>query len=146
MHETHTLTFKIEDTIHHFFLTRTKSHAWLWNAHSLTTRNREFNNHHPQKLDLGIMMHYYLRREPQNRSCKVSKINTYFSLSPSHLDIRSEDETEKNVELFASVATAFARYDFPVPGGPNKRIPRQGVRFPKNISADNPVFIVGFLP
>jgi hypothetical protein len=33
------------------------------------------------------------------------------------LDTRSEDETEKNVELFASVATAFAKYDLPVPGG-----------------------------
>lgn len=37
---------------------------------------------------------------------------------------------EKKVELLASVATALARYDFPVPGGPNRRIPRQGVRFP----------------
>lgn len=42
---------------------------------------------------------------------------TSFSDSPSHLDTRSEDETEKNVELFASVATAFAKNDFPVPGG-----------------------------
>jgi len=41
----------------------------------------------------------------------------YFSLSPSHFDTRSEDDTEKNVELPASVATAFAKYDFPVPGG-----------------------------
>lgn len=34
---------------------------------------------------------------------------THFSLSPSHLDIRSEEETEKKVELLASVATALAR-------------------------------------
>lgn len=34
---------------------------------------------------------------------------TYFSLSPSHLDTRSDDEMEKNVELLASVATALAR-------------------------------------
>lgn len=34
---------------------------------------------------------------------------TYFSLSPSHFDMRSEEETEKNVELLASVATALAR-------------------------------------
>ena len=33
----------------------------------------------------------------------------YFSLSPNHLDTRSEEETEKKVELFASVATALAR-------------------------------------
>lgn len=50
--------------------------------------------------------------------------------SPSHFDIKSDEETEKNVELFASVATAFAIYDFPVPGGPKSRIPRHGFRFP----------------
>lgn len=62
----------------------------------------------------------------------VSEVQTYFSLSPSHLDMRSEEETEKKVELLASVATALARYDFPVPGGPNSRIPLQGVRFPED--------------
>ena len=41
----------------------------------------------------------------------------YLSLSPSHLDTRSDEETDIKVELFASVATAFARYDLPVPGG-----------------------------
>ena len=34
---------------------------------------------------------------------------TMFSDSPCHLDMRSADETEKKVELFASVATALAR-------------------------------------
>lgn len=34
---------------------------------------------------------------------------TNFSDSPSHFDTRSEDDTEKKVELFASVATALAR-------------------------------------
>lgn len=37
------------------------------------------------------------------------KYDTYFSLSPSHLDIKSEDDTLKNVLLLASVATALAR-------------------------------------
>ncbi len=41
---------------------------------------------------------------------------THRSLSPCHFDTRSDEDTEKNVES-ASVATAFARYDFPVPGG-----------------------------
>ena len=59
-------------------------------------------------------------------------MKTYFSLSPSHLDMRSEEDTEKKVELLASVATALARYDFPVPGGPNSRMPLHGVRFPGN--------------
>lgn len=55
---------------------------------------------------------------------------TYFSLSPSHLETRSDEEMEKKVELFASVATALARYDFPVPGGPKSRIPLHGTLFP----------------
>ena len=33
----------------------------------------------------------------------------HFSLSPSHLDTRSDEEMEKKVELLASVATALAR-------------------------------------
>jgi hypothetical protein len=35
----------------------------------------------------------------------------------------------KKVES-ASVATAFARYDFPVPGGPYRRKARHGLRLP----------------
>jgi hypothetical protein len=50
---------------------------------------------------------------------KTNIFITYFSDSPSHLDTRSDEETEKNVELLASVATALARNDFPVPGGCN---------------------------
>lgn len=56
--------------------------------------------------------------------------NTNLSDSPSHFDIKSDDDTEKNVELFASVATAFAIYDLPVPGGPNSKIPRHGFLLP----------------
>ena len=54
-----------------------------------------------------------------------------FSLSPTYLDTKSAEETEKNVES-ASVATAFAKYDLPVPGGPYNNIPFQGLRFPVN--------------
>lgn len=57
----------------------------------------------------------------------------YFSDSPSHFDTRSLLETEIKVEPSASVATAFAMYDFPVPGGPNNKIPRHGFRDPKKI-------------
>jgi hypothetical protein len=39
-----------------------------------------------------------------------------------------------NVELAASVATALAMYDFPVPGGPKSKIPRHGVRLPKKMN------------
>ena len=38
--------------------------------------------------------------------------------SPIHLLTRSEELALKNV-LLASVATVFARYDFPVPSGPS---------------------------
>ena len=41
---------------------------------------------------------------------------TPFSLSPSHLERRSDELTEMKV-LLHSVAIALARYDFPVPGG-----------------------------
>ena len=39
-----------------------------------------------------------------------------FSLSPTYFEIKSADETEKNVPS-ASVAQAFARNVLPVPGG-----------------------------
>ena len=35
--------------------------------------------------------------------------NTNFSDSPSHFETKSDEDTEKNVELPASVATAFAK-------------------------------------
>jgi hypothetical protein len=38
-----------------------------------------------------------------------NRLLTIFSDSPCHLEIRSELEMEKNVELSASVATALAR-------------------------------------
>ncbi len=55
---------------------------------------------------------------------------TVFSDSPCHLDMMSALETEKNVAWLASVATALARWDLPVPGGPYRRMPFQGSRGP----------------
>jgi hypothetical protein len=55
-----------------------------------------------------------------------------FSLSPTYLLIKSDDDTEKNVPS-ASVAQAFAKKVFPVPGGPYKRIPFQGFLLPVKI-------------
>ena len=49
---------------------------------------------------------------------------THRSLSPCHLETRSDEDTEKNVD-WASVATALARYDLPVPGGCANRQPGQ---------------------
>mmetsp|Transcript_13671 Transcript_13671/g.32959 ORF Transcript_13671/g.32959 Transcript_13671/m.32959 type:complete len:257 (+) Transcript_13671:881-1651(+) len=54
---------------------------------------------------------------------------TSFSLSPIHLDTRSEELILKKVES-ASVATALARKDFPVPGGPYSKKPDHALRFP----------------
>jgi hypothetical protein len=56
-----------------------------------------------------------------------------FSLSPTYLLIRSDEETEKKVPS-ASVAHAFARKVLPVPGGPYRRIPFQGFLLPVKIS------------
>lgn len=44
-----------------------------------------------------------------------NKFFTSFSDSPTYFDTRSDEDTEKNVLLFASVATALAKYDLPVP-------------------------------
>mmetsp|Transcript_12141 Transcript_12141/g.21592 ORF Transcript_12141/g.21592 Transcript_12141/m.21592 type:complete len:261 (-) Transcript_12141:158-940(-) len=60
-----------------------------------------------------------------------NSVLTSFSDSPCHLDTRSDDEIAKNLAS-ASVATAFARYDLPVPGGPYRRIPFHGLRLPTN--------------
>ena len=45
-----------------------------------------------------------------------------FSVSPCHFETRSELDNEKNVLFVAAVAAAFARYDFPVPGGLKSKI------------------------
>ncbi len=54
---------------------------------------------------------------------------TNFSDSPRYLDVKEEAEMEKNVDC-DSVATALASMVFPVPGGPNKSMPRAGSRNP----------------
>mmetsp|Transcript_63686 Transcript_63686/g.127952 ORF Transcript_63686/g.127952 Transcript_63686/m.127952 type:complete len:232 (+) Transcript_63686:139-834(+) len=58
-----------------------------------------------------------------------NKFFTSFSDSPCHLLMRSLDEMAKNLAS-ASVATAFAKKLFPVPGGPYSKMPRHGRRFP----------------
>mmetsp|Transcript_30792 Transcript_30792/g.59353 ORF Transcript_30792/g.59353 Transcript_30792/m.59353 type:complete len:253 (+) Transcript_30792:478-1236(+) len=57
------------------------------------------------------------------------RLLTRRSLSPIHFDTKSEEDMVKNVAE-ASVAQAFARCVFPVPGGPYKRIPFHGLRGP----------------
>jgi hypothetical protein len=62
----------------------------------------------------------------------LNKFLINFSLSPTYLLIKSDEETEKNVPS-ASVAQAFAKKVFPVPGGPYNNIPFQGFLLPVNI-------------
>ena len=50
-------------------------------------------------------------------SANWNSIFIVFSLSPCHLDSRSELDKQKNVLFSADVAAALARCDFPVPGG-----------------------------
>lgn len=62
-----------------------------------------------------------------------NKARTSFSLSPCHLDVSVDAETEKKVDL-DSVATARASIVFPVPGGPKRSMPRAGSRRPEKRS------------
>jgi len=60
---------------------------------------------------MKIMLGLYLRAIEKS-AFKV------FSDSPTYFDIKSDAEMLKNVPPFISVAQAFARKVFPVPGGP----------------------------
>jgi len=56
------------------------------------------------------------KHAPYETSGCSTSAPTHCSLSPIHLDTRSDDETDMNV-AFASVASALAKNDLPVPGG-----------------------------
>ena len=58
-----------------------------------------------------------------------------FADSPTYLDIKSEELTEKKVES-AYVAHALAKKVLPVPGGPYNNIPFHGFRNPTKISGN----------
>jgi hypothetical protein len=60
---------------------------------------------------------------------KSNKHRTMRSLSPRHLDAKVADDTLKKV-VPHSVATAFAKSVFPVPGGPNINTPFHGRLIP----------------
>lgn len=113
---------------------RARSNRFFTNLDSRRNKEKKkrFRKSH---FNIVYIFHFWLLYETDlssSLSGNRAEVRTYFSLSPSHLDMRSEEETEKKVELLASVATAFARYDFPVPGGPNSRMPLHGVRLPKD--------------
>lgn len=88
---------------------------------SLSLRDEQSESTSSMKMILG-----FCARASSN------KFFTSFSDSPSHLESRSDELTEKKVELLASVATALAKNDLPVPGGPYNKMPRHGCRFPVN--------------
>jgi len=60
---------------------------------------------------------FYLNNKWDHYLASANKFLISFSLSPTYLLIKSEEETEKNVPS-ASVAQAFAKNVLPVPGGP----------------------------
>jgi hypothetical protein len=62
----------------------------------------------------------------------LNKAFISFSLSPTYLLIRSEEDTEKKVPS-ASVAQALAKKVLPVPGGPYNKIPFHGFLLPVKI-------------
>ena len=61
----------------------------------------------------------------------VCLVQTIFSLSPTHLDIKLDAEIEKKFIPDTDDST-FAMKDLPVPGGPYNRIPFHGFLFPVN--------------
>mmetsp|Transcript_13118 Transcript_13118/g.32402 ORF Transcript_13118/g.32402 Transcript_13118/m.32402 type:complete len:261 (-) Transcript_13118:190-972(-) len=114
----------------------TSTPSWSLPTPFICTRNSVFTRRalslscslraeHSESISSIKMMLGLFSRAISN-SCRTS-----FSLSPSHLEMRSADDTAKNVES-ASVATALARYDLPVPGGPYNRMPFHGLRLPWN--------------
>ena len=64
---------------------------------------------------LEQVLHQLLAAEYKLQFGGGGLVPSWAHLSPSHLETRSELETEKKVELLASVATAFAKKDLPVP-------------------------------
>jgi hypothetical protein len=66
----------------------------------------------------------------------ANRVLISFSLSPTHLEIKSEEDIEKNVASH-SVAHALASNVLPVPGGPYNKIPFHGFKFPKKRIYDN---------
>lgn len=78
--------------------TRNSVFILLADSDSLSDREEQRESISSMKIILGL--------------CSLAsskRFFTSFSDSPSHFETRSEEETEKKVELFASVATALAR-------------------------------------
>ncbi len=71
--------------------------------------------------------------EREHRRAASNKHLTKFSLSPLYLETRVDAEQLKHVQHF-NPATAFARRDFPVPGGPNSTQPFHSWLIPRNSS------------
>jgi len=61
----------------------------------------------------------------------MNNVLTNFSPSPTHLEVKEDAEILKNLYLL-SFANAFASNVFPLPGGPNNKIPFGGDLSPVN--------------
>ncbi|PKI56896.1 hypothetical protein CRG98_022725 [Punica granatum] len=62
-------------------------------------------------------------------AARVNRARTFFSSSPNHLEVMVDMDTLMKLAP-ASLAMALASIVFPVPGGPNSRIPLQGFKRP----------------
>ena len=80
-------------------------------------RRREASDSPSRRVDASASTSSMKMIAGRRRAASSKSARTSFSLSPTHLDTRSDDDTEKKVAS-TSVATAFARCDLPVPGGP----------------------------
>lgn len=65
-----------------------------------------------------------------------NRVLNVFSDYPTYFDIKSEAEMLKKVPPCISVAQAFASRVLPVPGGPYRSMPLQGVLSPTNTSGN----------
>lgn len=63
----------------------------------------------------------------------ANRARTIFSPSPIHFEVREAELILKNVD-FDCEAIHFPIKVFPVPGGPNSRMPLGGLRRPVNMS------------
>lgn len=121
-------------------ITKTLS-SWFVLAPSSSTRNSVFT-----LLELSCSPYFREHSKESISSIKITegafnratanKVFTNFSLYPTHLLVREEDEIEKNVAL-ASLAIALPIIVFPVPGGPKNKIDLGGDLSPVNISGLN---------
>mmetsp|Transcript_32427 Transcript_32427/g.47307 ORF Transcript_32427/g.47307 Transcript_32427/m.47307 type:complete len:242 (-) Transcript_32427:256-981(-) len=98
----------------------------IWTSNSVLIRRPDSESESEREVAIESISSMKMIDGLLSRASSKSVL-TIFSLSPSHLEVRSAEETDRNVAA-ASVATALARKLLPVPGGPYSMMPLQGLR------------------